>query len=215
MILPDDFELRIAARATACGVELSPDALRALAEHARSVVRESDELHLTAIEDPEEFLERHLGESFEGAALIGPESEGTLLDLGSGQGYPALPIAMARPRLSVLLAEASSRKARFLRQTLHDLANPRIEVLEVQVQRPADIVDLPPLDWITSRAMGGWTKILPRLVPCLAPEGQILIWAGADVEKIAHRVVWRRLALVDQRPLPGREQSWIWRFRRA
>ncbi len=215
MILPADFEARIAARAAAAGVGLAPDGAQLLAEHARAVARESAELHLTAIEDPDEFLERHLGEAFEGAAMIASEAEGTLLDLGSGQGYPALPIAIARPRLVVLLAEVSSRKARFLRQTLHDFGTTRIEVLEAQVQRPADLVDLPPLRWITSRAMGGWAKILPRLVSCLAEDGEMLIWAGADVEKVAQRVVWRRLALVDRRPLPGREQSWVWRFRRA
>jgi len=208
-----DLEARIRARASDCGIDLQDDAVAALAHHARAVLRENEQLHLTSISDPVEFFERHLGESFEGAAMLPEAIEGLYLDLGSGNGYPGLPLAAARPGLELTLAEASVRKAAFLRSVLRDAPFPSASVAETQVQRPADLEGFDSARLITSRAMGGWPKILPRLRPCLAAEGDILVWAGDEVETIARRAVWRKFTLQEKRLLPEREQSWIWRFR--
>ena len=95
------FELkaRIRARASDCGIDLTDAAVEALADHARAVLRENEQLHLTTITEPEEFVERHLGESFEGAAMLPPDIEGQFLDVGSGNGYPGLVLGAARPGL--------------------------------------------------------------------------------------------------------------------
>lgn len=212
---PQDFDLpsRIVKRAAACAVHLSESSAVALAAHATAILRENPELHLTTITRPEEFLERHIGEAFEGAAMLEPGVVGWTMDLGSGNGYPGIPIAAARPDLRLLLAEASSRRAAFLRTLLREIGLQGADVLEGHVQRPSDLSGVPPLRLLTSRAMGGWAKILPRLGPCLASDGELLIWAGPEMETVSARTVWRRMVLQERRPLPGRDQSWVWRFR--
>jgi len=208
-----NLEERIQSRAAACGLDLEVTTVTSLADQARAVLRESAELHLTSITDPEEFIERHLGESFEGASMLPPDVEGVLLDVGSGNGYPGLPLAATRPGLEPLLAEASTKKASFLRAVIGDAGFPTASVLEAQVQRSSDLEDVGPIRLVTSRAMGGWAKILPRLHASLADDGEILVWCGEEMEGVAKRVVWKRFELVDRRALPGRERSWIWRFR--
>jgi 16S rRNA (guanine527-N7)-methyltransferase len=208
-----DWERRIRERARASGIELDDSGATALATQVRWILRSNTELHLTSITEPEEFLERHLGESFEGVALLDPSVAGEALDLGSGNGYPGLPLAAIRTGLRVTLAEASRRKALFLRQVIEATALLNAVILEGQIQRAPELEGLGPFRVITSRAMGGWPKVLPRLAPVLAPDGEILIWAGEETESIAKRVVWRKFELVDRRALPDREQSWIWRFR--
>lgn len=209
-----DLEERILARAAACGLALDRPAASGLAAHARAVLSAPSELHLTAITDPEEFLERHLGEAFEGAALLDPAVTGVLVDLGSGNGYPGLPLAAARPGLRLIMAEASTRKGAFLRQVVRESGFAPAEVHEAQVQRAADLADVGPVQLLASRALGGWAKIVPRLVPGFAPGGELLLWAGQEVEQIARREVWRRLRLLERRSLPGRDQSFVWRFGR-
>ena len=71
-------------------------------------------LNLTSVREPAQMVERHVGESFYMARLL-PEF-GTLLDLGSGAGFPGLPISILRPEADVMLAEAQARKAVFLRE---------------------------------------------------------------------------------------------------
>jgi 16S rRNA (guanine527-N7)-methyltransferase len=179
----------------------------------REVVRATAELALTSIADPEDFLERHIGEAFEGAASLKPDVAGTLVDLGTGNGYPAIPLALCRPALRLMMVEASVRRAVFLRHLVSVLELERADVLEAQVQRQADLADVGAVRVLTSRAVGGWPKILPRLAPCLGSDGELLVWCGRDMETVRQREVWRkRLRLKGQRALPGRDQSWIWVF---
>ena len=78
-------------------------------------------LNLTAIRDEEGILSRHFVESIACARAI-PAGVATLLDYGSGAGFPGIPIALCRPEISVTLAEAQSKKAAFLQEALRTLA---------------------------------------------------------------------------------------------
>ena len=76
--------------------------------------------NLTAIRDPEEIVRRHFGESLFAALHLAPETP-TLLDLGSGAGFPGLPIALLYPQIQVTLAESQNKKATFLREVVRSL----------------------------------------------------------------------------------------------
>jgi len=207
----ESLEDAILDRAARSGIELSPAAGRALAEHVRAILAENAVLHLTTIVEPREIVERHLGEAFEGAALIDRDTAGVLLDLGSGNGYPGIPIAAARPGLRATLVEASERKARFLRQVLERSPFREARVLERSVRRAADLEDVAPIRVLTARALGSWEKILPAVAAALAADGRLLLWAGGTVDTVSRRAVWmRHLELLSRRPLPGRERSWVW-----
>jgi 16S rRNA (guanine527-N7)-methyltransferase len=202
----------IVARARDAGIVLSKPAAQALAEHARAVLVANERLHLTAITQPAAFFERHLGEAFEGAALLPKAIKGVLLDLGSGNGYPGIPLAIARPGLTPVLAEASTKKAAFLREALVAAGLVHGRVLEARVARTVDVDDLPAVAVLATRAMGGWERIVPKLVARLAPGGLVLIWAGSDAEAIMTRTSWARLRVEASRSLPGRDQSKVYRL---
>ena len=202
----------IVERARAAGITLSKSAASALSGHARAVLAANERLHLTAITDPADFLERHLGEAFEGAALLPLSIRGVLLDLGSGNGYPGIPLALARPGLTPVLAEASTKKAAFLREALLAAELPRGRVLEARVARTVDLEELPPIAVLATRAMGGWERIVPKLISCLAPGGLVLIWAGSDVTALVSRTAWSRLRVEQIRSLPGRDRSSVYRL---
>ena len=121
---------------------------------------------------------------------------------------------MARPGLELVMAEASRKKADFLRGCVEIAGLERARVHEAQVQRPGDLQDDTPIDVLVCRAMGNWQKVLPRLASSLAPDGNLLLWGGADVGEISTRAAWRRLSLMEKRPLPHRDHSWVWRFGR-
>lgn len=76
--------------------------------------------NLTAIREPEEIVRRHFGESLFAARHLDAETP-TLLDLGSGAGFPGLPIALLRPDIRVTLAESQHKKASFLREAVRTL----------------------------------------------------------------------------------------------
>lgn len=89
--------------------------------------------NLTAIRDPEEIVRRHFGESLFAAQHLDPGTA-TLLDFGSGAGFPGLPIALLRPDIQVTLAESQNKKATFLREAVRSLNLPSTEVWPDRVE---------------------------------------------------------------------------------
>src|SRR5580692_5764914 len=89
--------------------------------------------NLTAIRDPEEIVRRHFGEGLFAATHLDPDTT-TLLDFGSGAGFPGLPIALLRPDIHVTLAESQNKKATFLRETIRTLSLPNAEVWAARVE---------------------------------------------------------------------------------
>jgi 16S rRNA (guanine527-N7)-methyltransferase len=85
------------------------------------LMRWNTRLNLTAIREREGILSRHFVESIACARAI-PEGVATLLDFGSGAGFPGIPIALYRPEIAVTLAESQAKKAAFLQEALRTLA---------------------------------------------------------------------------------------------
>lgn len=178
------------------GLPLAPGTEGPLASHARAVATADPRLHLTSIGEPEEFVRRHIVESLAGLSLLPAMQAGVLVDLGSGNGYPGIPLALAAPGLRLVLVEASPRKATFLSELVSRLPLPGAEVLEVNVQRAVDLVPVGPVTAIVTRAMGGWARLLPKLAPVLVPGGRVLVWTGEEIDAIARRVRWQRFRQV-------------------
>jgi 16S rRNA (guanine527-N7)-methyltransferase len=110
-------------------------------------------LNLTAIRTPEEIVRRHFGESLFAGFELFPDSSGageSLLDFGSGAGFPGIPIQILRPELSVTLAESRQKKAAFLREVVRNLGLSteiwagRVE--QMPLERRFDVVALRAVD---------------------------------------------------------------------
>ncbi len=128
--------------------------------------------NLTAIRDPEEIVRRHFGESLFVAAHL-PVS-GNLLDLGSGAGFPGLPIQLAIPALRVTLAESQNKKASFLREVVRSLGL----LTEVWADR---VENMPPerrFDVVALRAVDNPVVALELARQRLAPDGVIAHLTG-------------------------------------
>jgi 16S rRNA (guanine527-N7)-methyltransferase len=103
--------------------------------------------------------------------------EGQLLDVGSGGGFPAIPIALARPSLTVTMVEANGRKAAFLLRVSREtnamntqVLNARAEALTKEYHQQYDI--------ITARAVDNLPKLIKWTKKLLAENGKWLLWKG-------------------------------------
>jgi 16S rRNA (guanine527-N7)-methyltransferase len=125
--------------------------------------------NLTAIRDPEEIVRRHFGESLFTAANL-PAAH-TLLDFGSGAGFPGLPIALFHPQLRVTLAESQNKKAAFLREAVRTLQ------LSAQVW-PGRVEAMPPdqrFDIVAMRAVDNIQIALPAAIARINPAGHLAL----------------------------------------
>jgi len=96
-----------------------PSLFRQLAQYLQLLLKWNARTNLTAIRDPEEIVLRHFGESLFAAQHLGKCE--TVLDFGSGAGFPGLPIQLFHPDLRVTLAESQNKKSAFLREAIRTL----------------------------------------------------------------------------------------------
>jgi len=142
-----------------------PDNLyRQLSAYLDLLLKWNARTNLTAIRDPQEIVRRHFGESlFAARHLDAPE---TLLDLGSGAGFPGVPIAMLYPEIAVTLAESQHKKASFLRETVRTLQLANVEVWAARaetlpVARQFHTVTLRAVDDMEAALLAAKARILP------------------------------------------------------
>jgi len=101
-----------------CG-DCSPSLLENLSEYLGLLLKWNARTNLSAVREPREIVRRHFGESLFAATHLPAAS--TLLDLGSGAGFPGIPIQLRYPELRVTLAESQNKKASFLREVVRTL----------------------------------------------------------------------------------------------
>ncbi len=139
------------------------------------LLRWNRRINLTAISNPDECLTRHFGESlFLARALT---LEGSLLDVGSGAGFPGLALKILFPALAVTLLEPVAKKRAFLKEAARACAWDRVEVRPERLQQYAAGA-AGRFDVGTVRALGRLPETVRELARCLKPSGHMCLWLG-------------------------------------
>jgi 16S rRNA (guanine527-N7)-methyltransferase len=150
-------------------------------------------INLTAIRDEKEIVTRHFGESLFAAAHLFPTPQSkapskapapTAADVGSGAGFPGIPIKLWAPQIALTLIESNQKKTTFLREVVR-----RLTLTNVNIQN-ARAEDVPAkFDLVTLRAVEQFKKILPVSANLLAPSGRLaLLISNSQVEQ-AHSIL--------------------------
>jgi 16S rRNA (guanine527-N7)-methyltransferase len=148
----------------------------------------NEKINLTAIRDPLEILYRHFCESMY-AAVAAPVENGRLADVGSGGGFPGLPLKIMRPDLQVFLIESNIKKATFLAEVVRELGLTDVKVLVGRYEELGE--ELAPLDFVCSRALGEFASFLTWAGLENIAAKEVILWIGArDLEEIREIAAW-------------------------
>jgi 16S rRNA (guanine527-N7)-methyltransferase len=148
----------------------------------------NEKMNLTAIRDPLEILNRHFCESMYAAGAV-PVENGRLADVGSGGGFPGLPLKIMRPDLQVFLIESSIKKATFLAEVVRDLELTDARVLVGRYEELGE--EVAPLDFVCSRALGEFAPFLEWARSERIAAKQVILWIGArDLPEIQKIRTW-------------------------
>ncbi len=140
-------------------------------------------INLTAIDDDREILVKHFIDSIVGTKVIDDKSENDLLDIGSGAGFPALPLKFIRPELSVELLEPSEKKGSFLRYMIGSLGLRQVTVATAKLEHYVERrTDRRTFDYIIVRAfrVDGLGRLLVEL---LKPGGKVILYRAERVRR--------------------------------
>jgi 16S rRNA (guanine527-N7)-methyltransferase len=160
------------------GVEVQDRLLEAIRTYISILLLWSSKISLTTVTDPLEILKFHFGESLFAAKSV-PIKNGRLADVGSGAGFPGLPLAMLLPHLDVVLIESNLKKATFLSEIIRTLALSNVKVWRGRMEEmPRDTMSR--FDFATARALGRHEDLLAWSKETLTSAGRIVLWLGAE-----------------------------------
>lgn len=169
------------------GLHLSDQQIGAFSKYLDLLVRWNRVISLTSVNDPEETAERHFGESIFAASVV--NLHGRLADVGSGAGFPGVPLKIVISGLEVVLLEPNLKKSAFLIDLCAALELTDIEILRNRYEE----LD-PPLahfDIITSRAVGDYKHMLHWAGRALNAGGKVILWLGEqDATSLAKVPDW-------------------------
>jgi len=152
-----------------------PDQREQLAHFAGLLARWNAVHNLVADATPEVLVRDHLLDSL--AGTIAMTNHGRLLDIGSGAGFPAIPLLVCVPQWRGTLLEPRHKRWAFLKLVVRELGLDA-EVLATSYQLLDD--DQRDFDLVTSRALGGFAALLPWIRTRLSPTGSVLLWVGEN-----------------------------------
>jgi 16S rRNA (guanine527-N7)-methyltransferase len=157
-------------------------------QYIAMLLKWNEKINLTAIREPLEILYRHFCESMYAAVAV-PLERGRLADVGSGGGFPGLPLKIIRPDLQVFLVESSVKKATFLAETIREL---ELEGARVIVGRYEELSEeVAPLDVVCSRAVGEFRAFLSWAGSPQIAATQAVLWiGGSDLQEARRALGW-------------------------
>lgn len=192
------------AGAKALGLHLGANTITAFRVYRDDLIRWSQRMNLTALTTPAQIVQQGFLDSLACAPLL-PRTCGRVIDIGSGAGFPSIPLALVRPDLDFTLVEPSRKKVSFLRHVTRQL---KLTLVQVQLSRAEALSGAPEMhetfDAALARAVAPLTEIGRLVLPFLRPAGIFLAQTGR-AEPVRHSVNDLKeigFEVIDERPVP-------------
>ena len=190
---PRDFRTRLTRRAAKSGVFLPEALVDQLQAYYDLLARWNRKINLTALEDPDEAIDRLLLEPLVASRHV-VNGQRRLMDIGSGGGSPAIPLKLAHPSLDLTMVEVKARKSAFLREAVRHLG---LRDTRVETARYEELLARPDLheafQVMSMRAVRVEGQVLRTLQAFLAPGGQLLLFrgpSGPDAPQLVPPLEW-------------------------
>jgi len=142
--------------------------------HAGELIKWNSKTNLTAITDPLEVAVKHFLDSLAPARIIPPGL--SMLDMGSGGGFPGIPLKIILPSLSVSLVDSSRKKVSFLKHVIRTLGLEGINAFQARVEDLSENKER--FDVVICRAFSSLDKFIESAIPILAENGIIVALKG-------------------------------------
>ena len=153
-----------------------------LSIHAVELMKFNEKINLTAITDPMKVAVNHYLDSL--AALRWVPPKGRLLDIGSGGGFPGIPLKVMLPDLTLVLIDSSRKKITFLKHAIRVLRLDESEAHHIRAQELAEKVGFAgSFDVVVSRALSTLKEFFYLALPFVGIHGRMIAWKGGNIDE--------------------------------
>ena len=173
----NEWETIIQKGITPFELELTKEQIQLFHIHAQELVQWTRKVNITAITDAREIAIKHFVDSILPLSFL-PQMR-KVLDVGSGGGFPSLPLKVIYPDIQLTLVDAVRKKVSFMQHVIRKLQLKRAKAVHTRVENIRHQGDAFILyDTIVCRALSYLTFIIPNVLPLLSTDGEIVVWKG-------------------------------------
>ncbi len=177
-----NWKKNLETRAGSIGINLDNHLIDQIAIFASELIDSNKKVNLTAITDAEEIAEKHILDSLIPSKYI--PANASVIDLGTGGGFPGIPLKIFMPSLSFSLVDSSRKKINFLKYVIRILNLQTIFAYQFRVEELSIHPDFAgQFDVVISRAFTSLERFLVLAAPLIKPEGFIIAMKGKEVQK--------------------------------
>jgi 16S rRNA (guanine527-N7)-methyltransferase len=164
------------------GIEIDAGITTQFCIHALELIKWNRKLNLTSITHPQDLAVKHFLDSLAPAHFIPDNAR--MLDIGSGGGFPGIPLKIVNPSIKVMLIDGTRKKVNFLKHVLRTLKLEGIEAHQLRAENlREDSTDVKLFDVIISRALSSLKRFVKMALPLLAEQGAIVAMKGEVTRK--------------------------------
>lgn len=168
-----------AAQAHQFGVALSPEQAAHFAVYEALLLDWNGRMNLTAIREPAQIRVRHFLDALSCVQVVGDLNGRSLIDVGTGAGFPGLPLKIIYPELHLTLVESVQKKTRFLQAVVDELGLANVQIV---AERAETVGQMPAYreqyDWAVARAVAEMRVLVELLLPFCRVGGHMLAQKG-------------------------------------
>ena len=163
------------------GIDLSPHQLGLLGIHLDELWEWNKKTNLTGLSSRKKIIRDLILDSMIPSVVL--PDHGRLLDVGSGAGFPGIPLVICKPGLTAHFLEPNSKKTSFLKQVIRLTELRQINVIRGRIEKNSNLLNPEKYQIITARALAHLSQILEWCAPHLAAEGVIVNFQGEPFQK--------------------------------
>jgi 16S rRNA (guanine527-N7)-methyltransferase len=158
------------------GVQISDKNSKLFIEYLNNLKTWNDKINLTSIKNDREIIISHFLDSISIAPLI--EDGKKVLDIGSGAGFPGIPLKIVRPGLEVTLLDSVNKKVTFMNDTIRKLGLENIKAVWGRAEDPLNNIPRHHFDYVVNRAVGSISDTLRLSSAYVSEDGAIILMRG-------------------------------------
>ncbi len=182
---------RIREATEKAGIPLTEGAMDRFEQYRALLLEWNQKINLISHSDEERIISRHFLGSIGILSCIQMKEGTRVLDLGSGAGFPGLPLKIMRPDLDMILVEATQKKAVFLNSVIHSLNLSGITVVADRIEN--SFREIRRVSWVVSRAVSDMSTLYRWSRPVLSPGGTLAVIKGGSAEKETDELIRKKV----------------------
>ncbi len=208
----DDFKNNLLEKAEKIQVKIEEVQAKKLYDYMQLLLSWNEKMNLTAITEPNEVIVKHFIDSFTVSQYI--EKNSYMVDVGTGAGFPGIPLKIVRPDISIVLVDSLQKRVHFLEEVIQKLTLTDIDAIHSRIEEfGKNKIYREKFDYVTSRAVANLAVLSEYMLPLLKISGKAICMKGANVEteineaKKAIKILGGKIEKVETFLLPDTDMS--------